>query len=47
MQGIFWAYFIADIGSYSQLKIVSFFLNPQEKNPKKETYKIEKMNKRF
>ena len=31
--GIFLAYFIADIGSYSQLKIESIFPNSQEKIP--------------
>ena len=31
--GSFWAYFIADIRSYSQLKIVSFFPNSLEKIP--------------
>jgi hypothetical protein len=31
-QGFFLAYFIADIRSYSQLKIVYYFPNPPEKN---------------
>jgi hypothetical protein len=36
---MFLAYFIAVIGSYSQLKIVYYFPNPQEKFPI-ESYKI-------
>ena len=43
MQGFFWAYAIADIESYSQLKIVSFFPIHKKKFPI-ESYKIEKKN---
>ena len=36
-QGLFLAYFIANIGSYSQLKTVSFFPNSQENIANKVT----------
>jgi hypothetical protein len=38
------AYFIDVIGSYSQLKIVYYFPNPQKKFPI-ESYKIKVLNK--
>ena len=44
--GTFLAHFIAIIGPYSQLKIVSFFPNHQGKKPV-ENYKIEEMNKKI
>ena len=43
-KGFFLAYFIADIGSYSQLKIASFFPIHRKKFPN-ECYKIQKLNK--
>ena len=42
--GTFLADFIADIGSYSQLKIVSFFPIHRKKIPI-ESYKIKKLKK--
>ena len=38
--GIFFAYFIADTGSYSQLKIVSFFPNSCGKNSQLKVTKL-------
>ena len=45
MTGIFLTYFIANIGSYSQLKIESFF-PVIRKNLPIESYKIKKLNKK-
>ena len=44
--GIFLAYYIADIGSYFQMKIVSFFPFTMKKSPI-ESYRIKKRNKKF
>ena len=47
LQGFFWAYFIADIRSYSQLKIESFFPNPQGKIPNWKSKNRKKVNKKL
>jgi hypothetical protein len=45
--GIFLAHLIANIRSYSHLKIVYNFPNPQEKIPKIGSYKIKILNNKF